>query len=395
MNISRLDMRPQGGAGPEPRVSSVPRLGRRADAPLLVLAAGGTGGHMFPAQALAEEMLLRGWQVRLATDARGARYAGGFPAAVGRQVTAAGSFAQGSLWRRAMVPGLVAAGIASSAMAMRRERPACVVGFGGYPALPAMAAATLLGLPRLIHEANGVLGRVNRWFATRVDAVACGTWPTDLPEGTAGVITGNPVRPDVRLRAGAPYEPPETGPLRLLVIGGSQGAGLFARVVPEAVRALPEEMRQRLLLAQQVRPEDMGRVRDLYREMGVQAELRSFFVDVPERLVAAQLVISRAGASSIADITAIGRPAILIPYRAAADDHQAANARGLVESGGAFMIREEELTSPGLAGHIAAILGDPEGAAAMAMASGAEGRPDAVEELAALVERLATREQRS
>ncbi len=348
---------------------------------------------MFPAEALAGEMLARGWRVRLATDARGARYAGGFPAAVERQVTAAGSFAQGSLWRRAAVPGLIAAGVAASVFSMRREPPACVTGFGGYPALPAMAAATLLGVPRLIHEANGVLGRVNRWFATRVDAVACGTWPTDLPEGTTGVITGNPVRPGVRMRAGARYEPPGEGPIRLLVIGGSQGAGLFARVVPEAVRALPDGLRHRLVLAQQVRPEDMGRVRDLYREMGVEAELRSFFEDVPERLEAAQLVISRAGASSIADITAIGRPALLIPYRAAADDHQAANARGLVDSGGGFMIREEELTSQGLAFHIAAILEDPEGAAAMAAASGAEGHPEAVEELAGLVERLARRGQ--
>lgn len=372
-----------------------PLLARRADAPLLVIAAGGTGGHMFPAQALAEEMLARGWRVRLATDTRGARYAGGFPAAAERKVTAAGSFAQGSFWRRAMVPGLIAAGVATSVAAMWRDRPACVAGFGGYPALPAMAAATLLGVPRLIHEANGVLGKVNRWFATRVDAVACGTWPTDLPEGTTGVITGNPVRPGVRMLAGAPYERPAEGPVRLLVIGGSQGAGLFARVLPAAIGALPEGLRQRLLLAQQVRPEDMGRVRDLYREMGVQAELRSFFEDVPERLAVAQLVISRAGASSIADITAIGRPAILIPYRAAADDHQAANARGLVETGGAFMIREEKLTAGGLAAHIAAILEDPEGAAAMAAASGAEGRPEAVEELAGLVERLARRGQRA
>jgi UDP-N-acetylglucosamine--N-acetylmuramyl-(pentapeptide) pyrophosphoryl-undecaprenol N-acetylglucosamine transferase len=356
---------------------------------LLVLAAGGTGGHMFPAQALAEAMLARGWRVILATDARGVRYAGGFPAAVERRVTAAGTFAQGPLWRRLATPGLVAAGAASWLAAMRRDRPAAVAGFGGYPALPALAAATLVGAPRLIHEQNAVLGRVNRRLAPRVDVVACGFRATELPAGARGVFSGNPVRPAVRARAGAPYRPPGEGPFRLLVIGGSQGAGLFARVVPEAVRALPDAVRARLEVAQQVRPEDMGRVQDLYREMAVPAELRSFFDDAPERLAECHLVVSRAGASSIADVTAVGRPAIFVPYAAATDNHQAVNARGIVSAGGAFGIEEEELTAERLAAHVAAILGDPEGAAAMAAASRAEGRPDAVEDLAALVERLA------
>ena len=175
----------------------------------------------------------------------------------------------------------------------------------------------------------------------------------------------------------------------LLVIGGSQGAGLFGRVVPEALGLLAPELRARLRLSQQVRPEDMDRVRAAYEQMGLAAELRGFFDDVPERLAEATLVISRAGASSIADISVIGRPAVLIPYAAAMDDHQAANASGLVSAGGAFMIREAELTAEGLAGHIAAILGDPEGAAAMARASRSQGRPDATEHLAALVEDLA------
>jgi UDP-N-acetylglucosamine--N-acetylmuramyl-(pentapeptide) pyrophosphoryl-undecaprenol N-acetylglucosamine transferase len=173
------------------------------------------------------------------------------------------------------------------------------------------------------------------------------------------------------------------------VIGGSQGAGLFARVVPPAIAQLPEDLRARMRLAQQVRPEDMDRTRHAYDRLGIAAELRGFFDDVPERLAQAQLVLSRAGASSIADITAIGRPALLIPYAAATDDHQAANAAGLVAANGAFMIREQELTPETLAGHIAAILADPEGAAAMAAASRALGRPDAVEDLAGLVERLA------
>lgn len=344
---------------------------------------------MFPAQALAEAMLARGWRVVLATDARGARYAGGFPKAVERRTTRAATFAQGSVWTRATAPAAIAAGVAASIGAMRRDRPACVAGFGGYPALPAMVAAKLLRIPCLIHEQNGVLGRVNRVFAPRVDLVACGSWPTVLPAGTRHAIVGNPVRTSVRAEVGAAYVPPGDGPLALLVIGGSQGAGLFGRVVPEAVAALAPDLRARLTLSQQVRPEDMEAVRAAYAAMGVAAELRPFFDDVPARLAAAQLVISRAGASSIADISAIGRPAILIPYAHAMDDHQAANARGLVEAGGAYMIREADLTPQGLARHIAAILGDPAGAAAMADASRGEGRPDATEHLASLVEDIA------
>lgn len=357
--------------------------------PLLVIAAGGTGGHMFPAQALAEEMLLRGWRVQLSTDPRGARYAGGFPKEVGRQVTSSATFAQGSALSRALAPLSIAAGVVKTVQALRRDRPACVAGFGGYPALPAMAAATLLKIPRLIHEQNGVLGRVNRIFAPRVDQVACGTWPTVLPEGTRGEYVGNPVRSSVLALSGAAYPSPATGTIGLLVIGGSQGAGLFSRVVPDALKRLPYDLRDRIHLSQQVRPEDMDRVRALYDGLEIEAELRGFFDDVPDRLSAASLVISRAGASSIADITVIGRPALLIPYAAAMDDHQTANAAGLVEAGGAFAISEAELTPEGLARHITAILSDPEGAAAMAAASLSRGRPEATQHLAGLVEALA------
>jgi UDP-N-acetylglucosamine--N-acetylmuramyl-(pentapeptide) pyrophosphoryl-undecaprenol N-acetylglucosamine transferase len=358
-------------------------------APLLIIAAGGTGGHMFPAQALAEEMLTRGWRVKLATDARGARYAGGFPPGVQRQVTAAASFAQGGPLARIAAPFAIAWGALTSVVSMLRDRPACVAGFGGYPALPAMLAAVLLRRPRMIHEQNGVLGRVNRALAARVDAVACGVWPTTLPEGARALYLGNPVRETVLAQTEATYLPPGPHPMSILVIGGSQGAGLFARVVPHAMGLLPDEMRERIRLSQQVRPEDMARARDDYGEIGVAADLRGFFEDVPERLADATLVISRAGAGSIADIAVIGRPAILIPYPHATDDHQAANAAGLVRAGGAFMIREDELTAEALAGHVAAILADPEGAEAMADASRTQGRPNATIELAELVERLA------
>ena len=363
-------------------------------APLLVLAAGGTGGHMYPAQALAETMLARGWRVALSTDDRGARYAGGFPPAVERRVTSAATIAQGGFLRRLTAPLALAAGTTAQLLAMRRDPPACVAGFGGYPALPALAAATLLGLPRLVHEQNGVLGRVNRLFAPRVGAVACGVWPTATLKGARAVPTGNPVRAAVLEAAAEPYAPPGPGPVPLLVVGGSQGAGLFSRIMPAALARLPEDLRARLRLAQQVRPEDMARTRDAMAELGVEAELRAFFDDLPKRMAGAALVIARAGAGTIAELTAIGRPSILVPYPHAADDHQAANAAGLAAAGGAVMVREEALTAEVLAGHLAAILSDPKQAASMAAAARAEGRPDAAERLAELIERLAAGEAR-
>ncbi|MBE3637117.1 UDP-N-acetylglucosamine--N-acetylmuramyl-(pentapeptide) pyrophosphoryl-undecaprenol N-acetylglucosamine transferase [Mangrovicoccus algicola] len=356
---------------------------------LLVIAAGGTGGHMFPAQALAEEMLARGWRVKLSTDERGARYAGGFPDAVEREIVASATFARGGGLARAAVPLKILAGVASAAQAMRRDRPAAVVGFGGYPSIPALAAAWLLRLPRMIHEQNGVLGRVNEVFARRVPVVACGTWPAVLPAGVEGKPVGNPVRQVVQERAGAPYIPPGDYPLSLTVFGGSQGARILSDVVPEAVCALPEALRARLRVSQQARPEDLDRVRAAYEAAGVQADVRDFFDDIPARLAECQLAIARAGASSIADITVIGRPAILVPFAAAAADHQTANARALVEAGGAILIPESRLDAEGLAAQIAAILGDPGTAIKMAHSALAAGHPDAAPRLAALVESIA------
>jgi UDP-N-acetylglucosamine--N-acetylmuramyl-(pentapeptide) pyrophosphoryl-undecaprenol N-acetylglucosamine transferase len=306
------------------------------DAPLLVIAAGGTGGHMFPAQALAEEMLARGWRVRLATDPRGARYAGGFPEAVERRATASASFGQGSLAERLAAPFAIGAGVLASWRDMRRDRPACVAGFGGYPALPAMAAAWLLGRPRLIHESNGVLGKVNELFARRVDRVACGVWPTELPAGTAAEHTGNPVRAAVAAVAGSLYrQPDDAQAMNIVVIGGSQGARVLSQKVPLALAMLPDGLRGRLRVSHQARAEDRAAVEAIYSEAGIQADIQPFFDDLPARLVDAQLVVSRSGASSVADIAAIGRPAILIPLAIARRDEQSANARGLAAAGGA------------------------------------------------------------
>jgi UDP-N-acetylglucosamine--N-acetylmuramyl-(pentapeptide) pyrophosphoryl-undecaprenol N-acetylglucosamine transferase len=359
------------------------------DAPLLLIAAGGTGGHMFPAQALAEAMVAKGWRVRLSTDVRGARYAGGFPAQVERVVLSSATFARGGLLSRLGVPIRIAGGVISAVWQFWRDKPAVVVGFGGYPTIPALSAALLLRLPRMIHEQNGVLGRVNRVFAPRVNKVACGTWPTALPEGVEGEPVGNPVRQAVLDRAAAPYIPPGDYPMDLLVIGGSQGARVLSDVVPAALAALPDTLKPLLRIAHQARAEDHDRVVAAYVAGGLKAEVAPFFDDVPRRLSEAQLVISRSGASSVADISVIGRPSILIPFAAATGDHQTANAKGLVQAGGALLKPETGLDAAALSTDIAAILTTPDRAEAMARAALSEGRPDATARLVALVETLA------
>ena len=355
-------------------------------APLLVIAAGGTGGHMFPAQALAEEMLARGWRVTLSTDARGARYTGAFPEAVQIDVLPSATFARGGIAAKLAVPFRLVAGVMAGMRRFRRDRPTAVAGFGGYPAIPALGAAVLLRLPRLIHEQNGVLGRVNEVFATRVDLVACGTWPTALPNGVEGLPVGNPVRAAIKAKAGAPYIPPGDYPMEVLVLGGSQGARITSDVVPAAIAALPDGLRTNVRVSQQARPEDISRVEDFYAQAGIAADIRAFFDDVPQRMSEAQLVISRAGASTVADVSVIGRPSILIPYAAAAGDHQTANARGLVEAGAAIMVPESQLTPASLAEQIDLVLGNAQGAAQMAHAALAYGRPDAARDLADLIE---------
>ncbi len=344
---------------------------------------------MFPAQALAEAMLARGWRVTLSTDDRGARYAGGFPQAVTVQRVGSATFARGGFVARLLVPFRISLGLLEAIWSQLRDRPAVVVGFGGYPSIPALAAAWLLRRPRMIHEQNGVLGKVNRVFARRVQTVACGTWPTDLPQGVVGEPVGNPVRQAVLDRAAAPYIPPGDYPMALVVIGGSQGARVLSDVVPAAVASLPEGLRANLRVAHQARDEDAARAAEAYAAAGVRAEIAPFFADIPRRLSEAQLVISRAGASSVADISVIGRPSILIPYGAATGDHQTANARGLADAGAAVVIAETALDAGGLARHIAAILDDPKTAETMAQSALATGRPDATARLVALVEALA------
>ncbi len=359
--------------------------------PLLIIAAGGTGGHMFPAQSLAEVMLARGWRVRLSTDARGARYTGGFPDAVEIVQVSSATFARGGLLAKALVAPKIAMGVASAAWRMMRDKPSAVVGFGGYPSIPALGAATLLRLPRMLHEQNGVLGRVNELFATRVDEVACGTWPTELPAGVEGVHVGNPVRAAVLERAGAGYIPPGDYPMDLLVMGGSQGARILSDVVPPAIAGLPMDMLRNIRVSHQARDEDAERVIAFYAENGITADVQPFFNDVPRRMSEAQLVITRAGASTIADMSVIGRPGIFIPLAAAIRDEQTANARGLVEAGAAIMVQEGAATPEALSEQIELVLSNPQGALQMANAALSVGKPEAAETLAGMVEGLAER----
>jgi UDP-N-acetylglucosamine--N-acetylmuramyl-(pentapeptide) pyrophosphoryl-undecaprenol N-acetylglucosamine transferase len=366
-----------------------------AKRPHLIIAAGGTGGHMFPAQALAQEALRQGWRVTLSTDARGARYAGGFPPEVARREVRAATFARGGMLAKALAPVSIVAGIVQTALWFLRDRPAVVAGFGGYPSLPALAAAVLTGVPRLIHEQNGVLGRVNRAFSRRVAAVACGTWPlTRPPEGAHLVRMGNPVRDAALAAAQIPYAPPGEGPLHLLAFGGSQGASVLADMVPAAVALLPDDIRARLHVTQQAREGERAQVRAAYDAMGVPADIAPFFADMPGLIASAQVVIARAGASTIAELTVIGRPAILVPYPSAMDDHQTANAAPLADAGAAIVTPEsgpDPLTAALLSGHLRAILSDPARAASMAAAARSLGRPDAAAALVALAKNVATR----
>ncbi len=354
-----------------------------------MVAAGGTGGHLFPAEALAHALTLRGWRIVLATDARGAQYAERFPAEERLALEAATlrlSDPAGAL--RGLMR--IEAGVRGARKAFKRLRPAVVVGFGGYPSLPALLAAKGLHLPRMIHEQNAVLGRVNRFLSRRVQRVAC-AFPTleKTPRGVRPQVVGNPVRPDIGALYGGGYPPAADGALRLLVTGGSQGARLLSEVTPAAVALLAADLRARLRVEQQTRPDVIEAARAVYAGAGVQAEVAPFFGDMAERLGGAHLVIGRAGASTVCELAVAGRPSILVPLGIAADDHQRFNARLLADAGAAVVIAEGELTAQALAASLEALLADPARLGRMAAAAHGAARPDAAERLADLVEQVA------
>lgn len=360
----------------------------------IVLAAGGTGGHVFPAEALASELLARGHRLALITDKRGADY-GGALGRIDRHLIRAGTLSGRGVAGKANGFLNIVAGVFQARALLPRLQPRAVVGFGGYPSLPTMLAATRLGIPVTMHEQNAVLGRVNRLMAGHATAIALSFSRTErlaARDRARATVTGNPVRPAVLAQRGEPYPAPaEECPLRILVTGGSQGAAIFSKVVPEAVARLDASLRARLQLDQQCRAEDIERVRAAYKSLGVIADLAPFFSDVPERLAAAHLVIARSGASTVAELAAVGRPALLVPYLFATDDHQTANARALSEAGGAWTIGQREFTAENLAARLNALLSTPHYLVEAAAAAQRVGQPDAAARLADLVERVSGR----
>lgn len=359
--------------------------------PLIVLTAGGTGGHVFPAEALARVLAKRGYRLALITDRRGTNYQGALAEIETHRLpvtTLAGSIAQ-----RLRGGFDLALSTMRARSLLRRLRPAVIVGFGGYPSLPAMFAAAQLGIPTALHEQNAVLGRANRLLARRVSALAT-SFPqvTFVPEAVRSrvTLTGNPVRPTViGLRREGYNAIGADGRLHVLVTGGSQGAHVFSDIVPAAVAALPADHRARLAIVQQCRPEDIESARSAYRAASVAAELATFFDDLPARLAQAALVICRAGASTVAELTVIGRPAILVPYPYAMDDHQTANAAALRAAGAGWLIPHAEFTAAALTSRLTNILADPAPLGIAAGSARALGRPDAAERLADVVVRLA------
>ena len=360
-------------------------------APLVIIGAGGTGGHMFPAAAFADEMRARGWRVGLMSDARGLHYADKFPADWKEEVRAASP----NLRKPWTLPGAalkIWGGINAASSTMKRLQPALVAGFGGYPAFPALSAARRRKIPILIHEQNAVLGRVNRAFASKAAIVASGFPRLDrLPGGVDHHPVGNPVRAPIAAMRDHAY-PPTDGDLTVFITGGSQGAKILGDIIPLALaNHIPAPLRARLKVVQQVREEQLDQVRAVYDNVKLRHELAPFFSDMPERLAAAHLIIARSGAGTVSEIAAVGRPSILIPLKIAMDDHQNANAEALVDAGAADVVVEDNLY-PNLLGELIGVrLGDAEGLEARARAAKETGTVTAASDLADLAEKICLR----
>ncbi|MBV6631866.1 MAG: undecaprenyldiphospho-muramoylpentapeptide beta-N-acetylglucosaminyltransferase [Alphaproteobacteria bacterium] len=352
----------------------------------IILAAGGTGGHLFPAQALAEALIARGHRVILATDRRGLNFGGGLASLELHHVQAAGRKpGLKGLIRMVIKQGL---GYLQSHWLHLTERPAAIVGFGGYPSLPTVMAALHQGRPVILHEQNAVLGRVNRLLAAKVKAIGT-AFPTveRLPAKAAPQHqVGNPVRADIAELHGKDYAAPsEDGPLNLLIIGGSQGATIFSEILPKAVERLPSHLRQRLVITQQARPADIEEARFAYAQINQKVELQTFFTDMPKRLAEAHLVVARAGASTVAEMTAAGRPAILVPYPSAMDNHQHKNAEQMVEQHAAWLMPQDGFTAEALATRLELLLTTPEKLSETAANARNAAHIDAADKLADLV----------
>ena len=361
------------------------------DRPLIVLAAGGTGGHVFPAEALAQELSDRGCRLALITDRRGGDLGGRLGELETYRVRAGGIAGKGPV-ARIRSAGEIAFGTLQARQLLKSLKPSVVVGFGGYASVPTMLAATYSSMPTAIHEQNAVLGRANRLLASKVQKIATSYVKlSHIPETALArtVYTGMPIRAAVKALQGAPYPAlSEKTEFNILVFGGSQGASVFSRVVPQAFTLLEKSDRKRLNIVQQCRPEDYNELRADYDQLGRPAEIAPFFRDIPQRIAAAHLVISRSGASTVAEVTAIGRPAILVPYPHAIDDHQAANAHAVDEVGGGWLIPDEAFTAESLAHRLRTLLNMPRSLKNAAKAAKRAGQAEAGSALADLVLRL-------
>jgi UDP-N-acetylglucosamine--N-acetylmuramyl-(pentapeptide) pyrophosphoryl-undecaprenol N-acetylglucosamine transferase len=360
-------------------------------APLVLLAAGGTGGHLFPAEALAVALARRGIVVDLATDERATRYGHDFPARATHVIPSATIRGRDPISMLKTLSAL-ALGAGKALLMLRRTRPAAVVGFGGYPTLPPVLAATLRRIPTVIHDANAVMGRANRMLAPRVSAIAT-SFPgitLDAAFSAKATFTGNPIRPAVIAAAAVAYPALDlAGTFNLLVTGGSQGARVMSDIVPPAIELLGSDMRARVNIVQQARVEDQEYVAGFYARLGVKAEVAPFFSDLPARIAAAHLIVSRSGASTVAELAAIGRPSILVPLPGALDQDQLANANVLATAGGAIVLKQNAFTSERLAGEIISLAADPAKLPAMAAGARSAGVLDAADRLADLVLRVA------
>lgn len=356
---------------------------------LVFLAAGGTGGHLFPAESLAHELKARGYGVHLVTDDRAARYAGHFPAdqihvvpsaTIGSKNPIAVARALWKLWR----------GLTASRRVLSRHRPAAIVGFGGYPTVPPLLSAVRFNIPAIVHEQNAIMGRANKALAPRVQAIAGGFLKPAGAFAAKIVEVGNPVRPAVVEAAATPFSPPvEGGRLNLTIFGGSQGARFFSDMMPEVAAHLPQAIRARLHIVQQARPEDEARVKARYAELGISAEVAPFFKDLPGRMAASHLVIARAGASTVLELTVIGRPSVLVPLPHSLDDDQGHNAKILVDVGASVMHRQNTIEAESFAAELSGLLSDPARLSAMAAAARTLSRTDAQQRLADLVTAIA------
>lgn len=356
---------------------------------IILLSAGGTGGHLFPAEALAYELIERGWTIHLATDNRAQKYATDFPAAKVHVIESASPSGRNPI---AILKAGIALfkGVRASRVMLKSIKPKAVVGFGGYPTVPPLMAAAG-AFPTMVHEQNAVAGRANKLLAGRVTAIAGGFLRATGEHAGKIVETGNPVRPPVKEAAKIEYKAiGKTGTIKLVVFGGSQGAQFFSQVIPEALALLPDALRKRIEITQQARSEDEEAARARYAELGVKAEVSPFFSDLPKRIGEAHLVMARSGASTVSEISAIGRPSILVPYPHALDHDQAANAAQLEAEGGAMVRKQSELNAQVIADEFERLINAPEELMAMAHAAKAAGKPEAAALLADLTEAIAS-----